>query len=80
VKGLEARLADGEKVLCAEGYLLALCRMGYLKSGVCMGPGVHVHTSRSPQKCPQIICPCRVRHNGGIAVQHTSQEIEGNGL
>ncbi len=34
VKGLEQRLADGERVLCAEGYLLALARMGYIAHGV----------------------------------------------
>lgn len=34
VRGLEQRLADGERVLCAEGYLLALSRMGYIAHGV----------------------------------------------
>ncbi len=34
MKGLEQRLADGERVLCAEGYLLALARMGYIAHGV----------------------------------------------
>ena len=34
VKSLEQRLADGERVLCAEGYLLALARMGYIAHGV----------------------------------------------
>ena len=33
-RGLEERLAAGEHVLCAEGYLLALCRMGYVATGV----------------------------------------------
>ncbi len=33
-KSLEERLADGESVLCAEGYLLALTRMGYVAQGV----------------------------------------------
>ena len=28
------RLAAGETILCAEGYLLALCRMGYIAKGV----------------------------------------------
>lgn len=34
VKGLQQRLADGERVLCAEGYLLAIARMGYIAHGV----------------------------------------------
>lgn len=33
-RGLEERLKAGEHVLCAEGYLLALCRMGYVATGV----------------------------------------------
>ena len=33
-RGLEERLAAGEMILCAEGYLLALARMGYLAHGV----------------------------------------------
>ena len=33
-RGLVERLAAGEHVLCAEGYLLALCRMGYIAHGV----------------------------------------------
>lgn len=28
------RLAAGEYIVCAEGYLLALCRMGYIAHGV----------------------------------------------
>lgn len=28
------RLAAGETILCAEGYLLALCRMGYVAKGL----------------------------------------------
>ena len=28
------RLEAGETILCAEGYLLALCRMGYLTHGL----------------------------------------------
>lgn len=32
--GLVQRLEAGEHVLCAEGYLLALCRMGYIAHGV----------------------------------------------
>ena len=32
--GLVERLEAGEHILCAEGYLLALCRMGYLTHGV----------------------------------------------
>lgn len=28
------RLAAGECILCAEGYLLALCRRGYIAHGV----------------------------------------------
>ncbi len=28
------RLKAGEDVVCAEGYLLALCRMGYIAHGV----------------------------------------------
>ena len=34
VKSLEERLADGEYVLCAEGYLNTLARMGYIAHGV----------------------------------------------
>ena len=33
-RGLEERLAAGETILCAEGYLLALARMGYIAHGV----------------------------------------------
>ena len=33
-QGLEERLAAGEHVLCAEGYLLALARQGYIAHGV----------------------------------------------
>ena len=33
-RGLVERLAAGEMVLCAEGYLLELARMGYLAHGV----------------------------------------------
>ena len=33
-RGLEERLAAGEHVLCAEGYLLALARQGYIAHGV----------------------------------------------
>ena len=33
-RGLEERLAAGETILCAEGYLLALSRMGYIAHGV----------------------------------------------
>ena len=33
-RGLVERLAAGEHILCAEGYLLALCRMGYIAHGV----------------------------------------------
>lgn len=33
-RGLLERLADGEYVLCAEGYLLQLARMGYIAHGV----------------------------------------------
>ena len=34
VKGLQQRLADGERVLCAEGYLFAIARMSYIAHGV----------------------------------------------
>ena len=33
-RGLKERLAAGETILCAEGYLLALARMGYIAHGV----------------------------------------------
>ena len=33
-RSLEERLAAGETVLCAEGYLLALARRGYIAHGV----------------------------------------------
>ena len=33
-KGLQERLNAGETILCAEGYLLALCRRGYIAHGV----------------------------------------------
>lgn len=33
-RGLVERLAAGEKVVCAEGYLLELSRMGYIAHGV----------------------------------------------
>jgi hypothetical protein len=33
-RGLVERLAAGEHILCAEGYLLALSRMGYIAHGV----------------------------------------------
>lgn len=33
-RGLVERLAAGETILCAEGYLLALARMGYVAHGV----------------------------------------------
>ena len=33
-RGLEERLAAGESILCAEGYVLALTRMGYVAPGV----------------------------------------------
>ena len=33
-RGLLERLAAGETILCAEGYLLALARMGYVAHGV----------------------------------------------
>ena len=33
-RGLVERLAAGENIVCAEGYLLALCRMGYIAHGV----------------------------------------------
>lgn len=33
-RGLVERLSAGEKVLCAEGYLLELARMGYITHGV----------------------------------------------
>ena len=33
-KSLEERLSAGEYVICAEGYLLNLCRMGYLAHGI----------------------------------------------
>lgn len=33
-RGLVERLAAGECILCAEGYLLALCRRGYIAHGV----------------------------------------------
>ena len=33
-RGLEERLAAGETVLCAEGYLLAISRRGYIAHGV----------------------------------------------
>ena len=33
-RGLVERLAAGEHILCAEGYLLALCRMGYITHGL----------------------------------------------
>ena len=33
-RSLEERLADGQTVLCAEGYLLALARRGYSPHGV----------------------------------------------
>ena len=33
-RGLEERLAAGENILCAEGYVLALTRMGYVAPGV----------------------------------------------
>jgi hypothetical protein len=33
-RGLVERLAAGEYVMCAEGYLLALSRMGYIAHGV----------------------------------------------
>ena len=33
-RGLKERLEAGEHVLCAEGYLLALCRRGYVATGV----------------------------------------------
>lgn len=33
-RGLEERLSAGEHVLCAEGYLLALARQGYIAHGV----------------------------------------------
>ena len=32
-RGLKERLAAGETILCAEGYLLALARMGYIAHG-----------------------------------------------
>ena len=34
VRGLKERIANGETVLCAEGYLLALSRRGYIAHGV----------------------------------------------
>ena len=33
-RSLEERLASGESVICAEGYLLALARRGYISHGV----------------------------------------------
>lgn len=33
-RGLVERLEAGENILCAEGYLLALSRMGYIAHGV----------------------------------------------
>ena len=33
-RGLLERLAAGETILCAEGYLLAFARMGYVAHGV----------------------------------------------
>ena len=33
-KGLVERLSAGEHIICAEGYLLALARMGYIAHGV----------------------------------------------
>lgn len=33
-RGLKERLAAGESILCAEGYVLALARMGYVARGV----------------------------------------------
>lgn len=33
-EGLEERIASGKTVLCAEGYLLAISRRGYLTHGV----------------------------------------------
>ena len=33
-RGLEERIAAGETVLCAEGYLLAISRRGYIAHGV----------------------------------------------
>lgn len=32
-RSLEERLASGESVICAEGYLLALARRGYISHG-----------------------------------------------
>ena len=32
-RGLEERLVSGESVICAEGYLLALARRGYISHG-----------------------------------------------
>lgn len=34
VRGLEERIAAKETVLCAEGYLLAIARRGYIAHGV----------------------------------------------
>lgn len=33
-RSLEERLSAGEHILCAEGYLLALCQRGYIAHGV----------------------------------------------
>lgn len=33
-RGLEERIANGETVLCAEGYLLAISRRGYITHGL----------------------------------------------
>ena len=34
MKTLVERLAAGENIICAEGYLLALSRMGYIAHGI----------------------------------------------
>ena len=42
-RGLAERLATGETILCAEGYLFELARMGYLAHGVWV-PEFLLHT------------------------------------
>ena len=75
-RSLEERLAAGEHVLCAEGYLLALCRMGYVATGVWVPEflidhpevlrGLHyqfVHAGSDVTEAYQVLCSLYIRQS-----------------
>ena len=88
-RGLEERLAAGETILCAEGYLLALSRMGYIAHGVWvpefileqpevlkMVHRMFVHSGTDVTEAYQVrLLQCRQLHDSGKNIFYSNSTV-----